>query len=320
MAEPITDDSGCVWYLPGEGGRTLGPYTAQRVLDQLRAGQLSGTTPCWRDGMDSWQPLEQVQPFITYLPQAPAGAEQGDAATEVISLEDVPPAPAGPAGQAADARPASPPGKPPDLPSMGSRSLRRRILWIVLGLAVPIGGGAALGMFLILPLAGSGAPEKATRPAELGKIVLHALKTGNEEQFLSTLLEPDAYSAWRQARAERGSGPDRPRPEVIQQEIEQFAKQYPENRQKYLQAFQAASRRARELRFKWDQAKLLRVECGLLREDPSGREADSITVHFRAGRSNCWFRLVDCQDTPDGWRTRQPQIFGPNWATRRGRR
>ena len=56
-----------VWYLPGEGGQTDGPYTAGQIFESLRKGQTPATTLCWREGMSDWKPLAQVELFASTL-------------------------------------------------------------------------------------------------------------------------------------------------------------------------------------------------------------------------------------------------------------
>ena len=64
-------DGDKVWYLPGQGDQSSGPFAADDILQRLRSGQLTATTPCWREGMDDWQPLADVEPFAGTMPEAP---------------------------------------------------------------------------------------------------------------------------------------------------------------------------------------------------------------------------------------------------------
>jgi predicted component of type VI protein secretion system len=65
VALPVADDgdADAVWFLPGEGDQNAGPFTAAEVTARLKSGQATPATPCWREGMGDWLPLEQVKEF-----------------------------------------------------------------------------------------------------------------------------------------------------------------------------------------------------------------------------------------------------------------
>ncbi|HUT94664.1 MAG TPA: GYF domain-containing protein [Thermoguttaceae bacterium] len=56
-----------VWYLPGEGSQTLGPFTSTQIVQSLQTDRISGKTLCWREGMPQWLPLAQVEPFASTI-------------------------------------------------------------------------------------------------------------------------------------------------------------------------------------------------------------------------------------------------------------
>ena len=58
------------WYIPGEGNQPAGPFTAEQLFQSWRAGKLSDTTKCWREGMTQWLPLAQVEPFALAIRRA----------------------------------------------------------------------------------------------------------------------------------------------------------------------------------------------------------------------------------------------------------
>ena len=63
------------WYVAGEGQQPLGPFAAEQLLQSWRAGKLSNTTMCWREGMAQWLPLAQVEPFASAIRRAAAGPQ-----------------------------------------------------------------------------------------------------------------------------------------------------------------------------------------------------------------------------------------------------
>lgn len=58
----MTDDSAS-WYIPGEGGKPVGPFTAEELTQSWRAGTINERTMCWREGMGQWLPLSQIEPL-----------------------------------------------------------------------------------------------------------------------------------------------------------------------------------------------------------------------------------------------------------------
>ncbi len=51
------------WYIPGEGQKPAGPFTAEQIIESWRAGGISEKTMCWQEGMPQWLPLIRVEPF-----------------------------------------------------------------------------------------------------------------------------------------------------------------------------------------------------------------------------------------------------------------
>lgn len=47
------------WHLHVDG-RNVGPYSADAVREQLKAGKIDRSTLVWREGMDDWTPLREV--------------------------------------------------------------------------------------------------------------------------------------------------------------------------------------------------------------------------------------------------------------------
>jgi tetratricopeptide (TPR) repeat protein len=63
------NQDGLLWYLPDKDQQPAGPFSTDDVLARYRTGAITGATFCWRDGMDSWKPLAEVQPFQEALAQ-----------------------------------------------------------------------------------------------------------------------------------------------------------------------------------------------------------------------------------------------------------
>lgn len=56
------------WYLPDKDRQPSGPFTAEQILEDWRAGNVSEKTVCWCEGMTNWLPLSQVEPFASHRP------------------------------------------------------------------------------------------------------------------------------------------------------------------------------------------------------------------------------------------------------------
>jgi len=55
------------WYLPGPDNQPVGPLTADQVFHKWRAAEISNNTLVWADGLGDWQPLAEVEPFVTAI-------------------------------------------------------------------------------------------------------------------------------------------------------------------------------------------------------------------------------------------------------------
>jgi hypothetical protein len=62
------NENQAVWYLPGPDNQPTGPHTTEQVQQWCREGKLNRNTLCWRDGMNNWVPLADVQAFLEVLP------------------------------------------------------------------------------------------------------------------------------------------------------------------------------------------------------------------------------------------------------------
>ncbi len=58
---PVTS-SDRPWHLHVDG-RNVGPYAAKAVRDQLKAGKIDRGTLAWKEGMDDWRPLRELDDF-----------------------------------------------------------------------------------------------------------------------------------------------------------------------------------------------------------------------------------------------------------------
>ena len=65
------------WYIPGEGKKPAGPFTAEQIIESWRAGRLNEKTLCWQEGMAKWLPLAQVEPFAATIRSAAAKPHKG---------------------------------------------------------------------------------------------------------------------------------------------------------------------------------------------------------------------------------------------------
>jgi len=56
-----------IWYIAGQDKQPKGPFTAVDLFNQIRKGRMPETTPCWRKGLEKWQPLAETEPFHSAL-------------------------------------------------------------------------------------------------------------------------------------------------------------------------------------------------------------------------------------------------------------
>ncbi len=73
-------------------GEKRGPYAAYRIIDQLRAGELSPDTLAWEPGMESWKILREIPSFAEAIQQMVDAPERGEADETPV----IPPDPRGP--------------------------------------------------------------------------------------------------------------------------------------------------------------------------------------------------------------------------------
>jgi hypothetical protein len=94
------------WYVRGKGNQPTGPFTAEELLQSVRAGQLDPNTICWREGMSQWIALLKVEPFVSAIASAsvPAQATEGSARS-FVPRAGVPSSPPNGSRQATPRRP-----------------------------------------------------------------------------------------------------------------------------------------------------------------------------------------------------------------------
>jgi len=61
-APPPVPSAGRPWHLHIDG-RTVGPYAAATVVDQVKTGKIPTETLAWKEGMADWQPLSEIPDF-----------------------------------------------------------------------------------------------------------------------------------------------------------------------------------------------------------------------------------------------------------------
>ena len=74
------------WYIPGEGKQPTGPFTAEQLFQSWKAGKLTDTTMCWREGMTQWLPLVQAEPFASTIRSASVSSKAAAKAGQVGAL------------------------------------------------------------------------------------------------------------------------------------------------------------------------------------------------------------------------------------------
>ena len=61
-APPPVGSADRPWHVHVDG-RNVGPYAATAIIDQLKAGKIDRNTLAWREGMDDWKALKEVEDF-----------------------------------------------------------------------------------------------------------------------------------------------------------------------------------------------------------------------------------------------------------------
>jgi len=74
---PPPSGDGRPWHLHVDG-RTTGPYSADAVREQLKAGKISRDTLAWREGMDDWKPVREIDELRKGARTQHPGASPGE--------------------------------------------------------------------------------------------------------------------------------------------------------------------------------------------------------------------------------------------------
>ncbi len=195
----MLDKQATSWYIPGEGRKPVGPFTAEQLIQSWRAGKISDKTMCWREGMTQWLPLAQVEPFAPTIRSASVSSQAAAKALQVGVL----------------------PKGAPALPIPAQPSPKRSKVPVIL---VCAGGVLALLAIVVVVLApkpklgrGEGAIATEATEAEPGKTSVKpaqsivatqdALPEKSTEEWIAGLQDHEA-SARRQAAeaiVQRGS-------------------------------------------------------------------------------------------------------------------
>lgn len=59
-----------VWHV-GVRGERKGPFTEETIKEMIQRGEVTATDVVWKEGMDEWEPAEQVEPFAEAVRSAP---------------------------------------------------------------------------------------------------------------------------------------------------------------------------------------------------------------------------------------------------------
>jgi predicted Zn finger-like uncharacterized protein len=73
-APPQGGEEEAVWYV-AVGDEQQGPYTAQQICEYIQNDQLDPESYMWKEGMEDWLPVQQVQEFTAYYQGGGAPAE-----------------------------------------------------------------------------------------------------------------------------------------------------------------------------------------------------------------------------------------------------
>ena len=86
----MSDAADAVWYVGKADGQREGPLQLSQLKQRIAAGQLTGETLVWKDGMPDWVPAQTVPELFKGRPAPSAAAPSASA----------PATPAAPSGQA----------------------------------------------------------------------------------------------------------------------------------------------------------------------------------------------------------------------------
>ena len=73
-APPPVSSEGRPWHIHVDG-RNVGPYSADAIVDQLKAGKIDRNTLAWKEGMGDWKPLKELSDFRSACRGARPGAK-----------------------------------------------------------------------------------------------------------------------------------------------------------------------------------------------------------------------------------------------------
>ena len=82
-------DEEAVWYV-AVGDEQQGPYTVQQICEYIQNDQLDPESYMWKEGMEDWLPVQQVQEFVGYYQGGGAPAEAPAPPQQAASFGDRP--------------------------------------------------------------------------------------------------------------------------------------------------------------------------------------------------------------------------------------
>jgi hypothetical protein len=119
------------WHVSLPGQKASGPFSAEQIVESVRAGRLSSDALCWCDGMPDWVPLGKVEPFSTAI----RGAAR-PSTPPVPPAQAASPPPTPPQQSLAPSRPAAVPAAPSPIPSGNSGGIVKRLVSYAVALSV----------------------------------------------------------------------------------------------------------------------------------------------------------------------------------------
>lgn len=300
------------WYILDEEDRQRGPFDAPQVLSMVADGQIAPESFCWREGMDAWTPLAEVDLFAITLVLSVASRRH-------LRALPAPRAAASPRKQD-QPKPTPAPTQPRQAPPP-SRSTRT---WLGTCVVLLLSAGAGVGLWWYKPWTRGQAerrkPSAETAPARtaapsagtadaLGRAVFNCLVSGDEPAFAKTFMDPDTMRAYLKDQARR-SGRFR-RGDFDRMALAAFEEGYSYNRQQYLDAFRAARKRGRDDGVDWGRAEIKDVKVYFARADVSGRTAERVRIRFQSPAGWHSVAIGSCVQTPMGWRVKVTTLVGP---------
>jgi len=55
------------WYTCNASGERDGPFSTNQIIRMRQSGRIGDDTPCWREGMDDWMPLDQAPSLVALI-------------------------------------------------------------------------------------------------------------------------------------------------------------------------------------------------------------------------------------------------------------